>query len=223
MKLNQFLSEDFKRASNEDINKFISQIHNMSYEQILNKAENMLAGGHVMGDISLGFRGSSRMVYMLPGYRVLKLRSDENQHDSEAGEAQNQAEIEMWQRHGDKEIMAEVYDYDNVNYSWLIMETAKQCSRMNYDEKNNKFKARYPKLGMSYTDFILFLSNLMDDKLKDLSLYKDIKPFSNWVKIKTNSDFAGDLVEDNMGFTKDGRLVCIDYGLSNEIYQDYYN
>lgn len=188
-------------------------------------------------------RGSSRIVYALSTGKVLKISRDER------GIAQTEAEISVWTNPSTKEVAAQVFDFD-PDYNWSVMEIAKTFKNIygkNYEgtlENELKIPHAY---GVVFTIYDIVkellsdrsdgLSDDIEEKFLDLSRGQEIvlrKRLDQYLKnphpfvlkivdlIRNNDLNIGDVVSDHFGKTADGRIVLIDYGLSEDVAEQYY-
>jgi len=169
--------------------------------------------------------GSSRIVYKIDDTKVLKLAKNKK------GIAQNDVEIEYSKYYDIKDIVAEVFDYEE-NGLWVEMELATKLTI-------GKFKQI---TGLNFKDYGLALHNyavehgvpVMRGKLK----YKIDKEFMGemWenefsyqiLSFIANYDIPpGDLGRLNTyGVVKrngEDTIVMIDYGLTSDVYTSYYS
>lgn len=168
--------------------------------------------------------GSSRVAYYIGNNKVLKLAKNAK------GIAQNEVEINYSGEYYIREILAEVFEYDEDS-KWLIMEKAEKVTK-------SKFKEI---VGISFDDYEKIISYyeyqykgtkrdikrprpefLTQDLEEDTELIYNI---SNYIG---NYDIIpGDLKRlSTYGIVKrDGKekIVLIDYGLDQEVYNKYYN
>ena len=187
-------------------------------------------------------RGSSRVVYALSTGKVLKISRDEK------GIAQTEAEVSVWSNPSTKEVAAQVFDFD-PDYNWSVMEIAKTFE-VPYNDYNGSLEHelgiptaygvvfeirdivdallsdRSDGLPEQITDKLLGLPRGQEIVLrKRLDKYlENPHPFVNKIVdlIHNNDLNTGDVVSDHFGKTADGRIVLIDYGLSEEVAEQYY-
>ena len=188
-------------------------------------------------------RGSSRVVYALSTGKVLKISRDER------GIAQTEAEISVWTNPLTKEVAAEVFDFD-PDYNWSVMEIAKTFKPAygNGYEGSLEHELKIPRAyGVMFTihDIVKELlsdrsdgfSEDIEEKFLEMSRGQEIvlrkrldqylenpHPFVNKiVDLVHNNDLnIGDVVSDHFGKTADGRIVMVDYGLSEDVAEQYY-
>ena len=188
-------------------------------------------------------RGSSRVVYALSTGKVLKISRDET------GIAQTEAEVSVWSNPSTKEVAAQVFDFD-PDYNWSVMEIARTFE-VPYNDYNGSLEHELgipTAYGVVFeirdiADALLsdrsdgLLPEQITDKLLELPRGQEIvlrkrldkylenpHPFVNKiVDLIDNNDLnTGDVVSDHFGKTADGRIVLIDYGLSEDVAEQYY-
>jgi len=167
--------------------------------------------------------GSSRVVYMIDNEKVLKLAKNKK------GLAQNEVEIDYSGYYDLAPILARVFDYSE-DHLWVEMELAKKVT---------------PKIFKQVTglDFNGFSDALIYDhrernprkfgsfsfkKPDDMDLYWENEFGLDMLSFMSGYDIpAGDLTKlSTYGLVKrDGQdaIVIIDYGLTNDVYQNYYS
>ena len=190
-------------------------------------------------------RGSSRVVYALSTGKVLKISRDEK------GIAQTEAEISVWTNPSTKEVAAQVFDFD-PDYNWSVMEIARTFKHMdsyNFEatlEHELKIPHAYG-VRLSIYDIVkeLLADHSDNDEYSDniLTKFLDLTHPEEYVMrkklkrylenphpfvlkivdlIRNNDLNIGDVVSDHFGKTADGRIVLIDYGLSEDVAEQYY-
>lgn len=166
-------------------------------------------------------RGSSRVVYNIDGTKVLKLAKNEK------GLKQNETEIDLGSQSYNEDVLAKVFDYDKENHLWVEMELARRA-------KKSDFKKEY---GFVFWDFARFMVNYSKNHNGEASIFYLDKELEEQMyenefvmevaQFMVDSDsLAGDIgTISSWGVVKrDGlwKLVLIDFGITHEIYQDYY-
>jgi hypothetical protein len=183
-------------------------------------------------------RGSSRRVYALSTGKVLKISRNV------MGIAQTEAEVAVWTNPSTREIAARVFDFD-PDYMWSVMEIAKTFN--NYDrtiENELKIPHAYGERFTIYDIVKELLSDRSDgkfawdieEKFLDLSRGQEIvlrKRLEQYLEnphpfvlkiidlVRNNDMNIGDVISDHFGKTADGRIVMIDYGLSEDVAKLY--
>lgn len=196
-------------------------------------------------------RGSSRVVYALSAGKVLKISRDERglaQTEAEVSVWSNPAKNEKNKVIVD-EVAAQVFDFD-PDYYWSVMEVAKTFKDpyRNYNGSLEQELGIPTAYGVKFTIAEIVNELLSDrsdgiateaiqDKLLELPrgqmlvLKKRLEkylenphPFVKKIKdlVNSNNLNTGDLVSDHFGKTADGRIVLIDYGLTEEVAQELY-
>lgn len=170
--------------------------------------------------------GSSRIVYQIDDEKVLKLARNKK------GLAQNEVEIEYSHYSDIDNIIAKVFEYDENNL-WLEAELArkltepkfKQITGFNWKDFSNM--VRYegdrifnPRQNRTFTGYLKQLNDEMweDDKFTfhifdfigsyDIRTYGDLMRINSYGVVKRNGE---------------ERVVMIDYGLTNNVYDSYYS
>lgn len=168
--------------------------------------------------------GSSRIVYKIDEEKVLKLAKNQK------GIAQNEVEIEYGQYSDIEDVVAKIFDYDEVNSLWVEMELARKV-------KASDFKRI---VGYDFADIQKAIHNygvdsgnvkrsfkydldkaLVEDMWENEFMYELFSYIGNY-GVPT-----GDLTRLNSyGLVKRGgedRIVLIDYGLTHDVYGSYYS
>jgi hypothetical protein len=166
-------------------------------------------------------RGSSRIVYRVDGEKVLKLAKNKK------GLLQNEVEIDLGSQSYNEDVLAKVLEYDNENHLWVEMELARRA-------KKSDFKKEH---GVRFEDFAMFIANYSLQSRGKKAIYhldKDIE------EQMYENDFIGEVAQfmadsdslpgdigaiGSWGLVKrDGlwKTVLIDFGITNDIYQNYY-
>ena len=151
--------------------------------------------------------GSSRLVFVLSSSKVLKVAK------SEAGIEQNEIEIKVRQS-TDSDILTKIFDYDS-KFRWIIAELVKPF----------KSSTEFMKAAGSDAYFFDRAARIYDDThdLDDVRQRYEQDGYENWELFSHNFmnifDIANefnitDLSYTNYGTTADGRLVILDYGLT---------
>lgn len=186
--------------------------------------------------------GSSRVVYALSTGKVLKISRDER------GLAQTEAEVSVWTNPSTKEVAAQVFDFD-PDFNWSVMEIARTFkSSWRYNASLEHELGIPNAYGATFTiaDIVNeLLSDRSDgiatetikDKLAELPRGQEIvlrkrlekylenpHPFVDKIAdlVHNNDLDTGDLVSDHFGKTADGRIVLIDYGLTDDVAEEFY-
>ena len=170
--------------------------------------------------------GSSRIVYQIDDNKVLKLAANEK------GQSQNQQEYDLYTDgliagKETQKLLAKIFSADEEEFNWIEMELVE---RVTSDDFKNK-------LGVPFPEFQKIISywgssNAGRENEKDKpALWDELNHNANnypwWkalINIGDNFDYA---VADwkrlsSWGKTQDGRMVLIDFGLSQDVYQSHY-
>lgn len=180
--------------------------------------------------------GSSRRTYLFSSHKVLKIAKND------AGRAQNKTEVEVFTNPQVKDITTKIFEYDD-NYQWILSELVKPVGEYGLSEWLGftslptsdllyiilPYKYDYPK--NTQVTGVDLINKLIKDKHGEKSdvfksqiyhkLVKFIRQLSKFVEA-TNMHYADLYVDDHYGFAPDGRLVVLDYGLSENTYDSYY-
>lgn len=166
-------------------------------------------------------KGSSRSVYRVDNYKVLKLARNKK------GIAQNETEIDWSGDSYYQPILADIFDYDRDNHYWVEMELAfkpkksdfKRLWNIQFDKLthylHNKEQENRGKGGFFY----------IEPEIKEqLNENEHVQHLLSFMYDADSS--AGDLVRINSwGLVRriDGEnLVLIDFGLTSDVYESYY-
>lgn len=165
--------------------------------------------------------GSSRIVYKIDDEKVLKLAKNKK------GLAQNEVEIRYSDDYLLKDVLAKIYAYDENNL-WVEMELARKVtptifktitgfSFPEFDIALDNFEVENKRKGYKRNINPDIVSKMWDDEfvstIFDLIGSYDI-PSGDLRRINSYGLVNGD---------GDERIVLIDYGLTNEVYQSYYS
>lgn len=160
-------------------------------------------------------KGSSRVVFRLDSKRVLKMAINNK------GLAQNQAEIDVVTNPKLSPIFAKIYDYGS-DYSWLISELVRPL------KSSREFEDL---TGLSEFFFLLM------DNLRTPNKEKQEQQIQRWLESHPNNLFfngiiqaikigklkPGDIALEHLGKTSNGRVVLLDYGLTDDVYSKHYS
>ena len=163
-------------------------------------------------------KGSSRAVYLLEPTKVIKLAINKK------GIAQNEHESDLKDGAAQySDVMAQIIDYDE-NYLWVEMEVAKKLDfklfRSITGLSFRTFSNAMWRIGMSEMGYQRYYDDIPEE-VKQNEFFQEIEDCANYLGIT-----ASDLQSKNQWgmVTRDGmtKIVIIDYGLNNRIYNDYY-
>lgn len=166
--------------------------------------------------------GSSRVVYRVDKDKVLKLAKNQK------GLAQNEAEIDWANDSYFDNLLANIFDYDEEKHLWVEMELAIRA-------KKGDFKRLW---GIDLEELYVYLDNFynqnngrrarfhQDEVTKDR--LDNNENVANVLDFMMNSDSQpGDLCKANSWgiVTREGyeTLVLIDFGLTSDVYDNYYS
>jgi hypothetical protein len=167
--------------------------------------------------------GSSRIVYMVDDTKVLKIARNKK------GLAQNEIEIDYSNYYDLKDITAQVFAYDQNNL-WVEMELAKKVTPAIFERV----------VGFTFADYCAGLRKHHDEinpkrgswSSSDVSkevyeaMWEDEFTYEMLSFIGGYDIPVGDLCKLNTyGLVKrngEDTIVMIDYGLNNDVWQDYY-
>ena len=159
--------------------------------------------------------GSSRGVYALTSKRVLKIALND------AGLAQNEAELATFTDPQVKPILAKIFDYDPKN-RWLISELVRPAG-YNEIEKHLGFENIY------FEEFVATVAGGHGyDWLLQSGRYPEVEQHEELANALSYLVNEGDMLvadlesKSSWGFTADRRLVLLDAGATNEIYDTHY-
>ena len=169
--------------------------------------------------------GSSRIVYKIDDTKVLKLAKNAK------GIAQNDVEIEYSKYYDIKDILAEVFDYDD-NGLWVEMELATKLSI-------GKFRQI---TGLDFKEYAMVLHNYaVEHAVTTMRGKHKYKVSEDTVKEMWENEFSYDILSfignydippgdlgrlNTYGIVKrngEDTIVIIDYGLTAEVYSSYYS
>jgi hypothetical protein len=164
--------------------------------------------------------GSSRAVFLVNNRHVIKMAKMRSfsGHSFDVGRAQNEAEVDLYTNPDIKPFVAEVYDYDK-NYNWIMSELVRPLRESEEFEKLT---------GVRWPDFVSLCSRGMipDSRWKPLAeeTYKDNRFVQSFVDMleKTDIDAYDFTALTQLGKTRDGRVVLLDYGFSTRVRDKYY-
>jgi hypothetical protein len=163
--------------------------------------------------------GSSRIVYEIDDYRVLKLAKNSK------GLAQNKLESNEYINSDYPDIIAKVLETDR-NFKWLISERSKKVT-----------KSRFKKIvGVGIEEFSIYLM-LKTDKHRNRSRMFRPTVDADDIEILNNDEFTQRLLDFIFNYNMadgdfgrkanlgeiDGRLVLVDYGADIDVLRNHYH
>jgi hypothetical protein len=156
-------------------------------------------------------RGTSRAAFTLSGKYVLKIALNEK------GIAQNETEVQISNNGATKDIVTKIYGA-GPNKEWLISDIVKELS------SSKEFESL---TGAGWTDFRIGLRALL--LKKDVKDFKDLdaqtQQFCKKIAAAARKTdlLYGDIVQlDHWGKTPDSRLVLLDYGFTEGVWEKHY-
>lgn len=163
--------------------------------------------------------GSGRIVYKIDDEKVLKLAKNRK------GVAQNEVEVDYSHDYVIKHLFAKTYDF-HPDFLWLEMEL---CKKINYnrfkqlvgvDFKTYSYMIKYEYYRMNSSGSRIYVSK--PDNYENLLDNEFIGEVLNYI---SNFDVVvGDLTRiSTYGENSDNEIVIIDYGLSQQVFDDYYS
>ena len=173
--------------------------------------------------------GSSRIAFRIDEDKVLKLAKNVK------GRLQNEAEYRLWiDPYMDQDFLARVFEYEEDG-EWIEMELVTKAKPSDFKKEfgisiqdMDTFQRRLTQDFSSRTMVFSFTSKVYD-KWHSGELEEDnekLFEFLNSVQemIGSYNYSIGDLGRiSSYGVTKDGRIVIIDYGLTNEVFASHYS
>ena len=171
---------------------------------------------YVRGLLPVIGSGTGRIVFDIDGSYVLKLAKNRK------GIAQNEVEITIGSYDENKYILANIFDSDD-NYTWIVAEKAKKISPKRFKDLVG-VDIKYVYYGVSN-----MLSNMSYNIPDDIQEIINDNEFVNEIHdlCANHSVDIGDLNKLS-SFGESVRygepsVIVIDYGLNDEVYQEYYN
>ena len=168
--------------------------------------------------------GSSRIVYMIDDEKVLKLAKNNK------GIAQNEVEYDYAEHLSNNPVLAKVFDADKDNNTWIEMELARKLNEAKFKQIT----------GHDWKYFAQEVINVYREIHKQKQLYRvpedakmalwddEVFCYQIFKLMETHPEFkGGDLARINSyGIVKRGgsdRIVLIDFGLTNNVWDSYYS
>ena len=171
--------------------------------------------------------GSSRIVYKIDDEKVLKLAKNQK------GIAQNQNETDYYlQQIG---CFAKVYDFDNENYLWVEMQLATKAKPSDFERITGyKFDVICAWIDYCHESYSgrKFYRNRAYDEIFNSEEFQENYEYSIFYMIQDylgnyGLESTGDLKRiSSWGVVRNGgqeELVLIDFGLTDNTYETYYN
>lgn len=201
-----FSSEKFS------INQFKKLAETGDEKPLLEYAENFLE--------KIG-TGSSREVFVLTSKTALKIAL------SEAGRAQNVNEVKLQKsRKIDTTLFAKIYSYDKIKFNYVIAELVRPLTSEDEFATSTGIDFDYLDQLFYYEEYIRLGRKSGYFNLPDLLDLKGKNKFFNSIwnaSIGEKRLMAGDLASiEQWGKTSEGRVVLLDYGLSETTFKTFY-
>lgn len=209
----RLIDEYYKKATEE----LLEPTGHKSIKEVLDQVSSTKSFSGRMKLCKDNFRyltsGSARSVFILPDGKVLKLAKNVK------GVAQNATESDYMTQ---TPVTNKVYDSD-PNDLWIVTDLAKKTSK-------GAFKAF---TGMNFDEYALALKYWDNERRGTRSFFS--KP-NNYEKILDNEFFgevielmgnfdmpAGDFARINSYGEVNGKIVLVDYGLTDDIFKEFYS
>lgn len=155
----------------------------------------------------LGKPGSSRTAFLLSSKYVLKIAHNEK------GIGQNESERDTSAASNDSPLITRVYAADDQN-RWLIVDLVKELNE--YEDFEN----------LTGTNWDNFTATIYDHLGRRATKTLDPDKFTQQVitLCQKHDLLPGDIDKiEHWGKTPDGRVVLLDYGLTNKVWDTYYD
>jgi len=167
-------------------------------------------------------RGSSRVVYKVDDTKVLKLAKNNK------GVAQNEVEINWGNDSYYGSLLANVIEYDEDEHLWVEMELAKPIKKSDFKRffgfdlnTVNMYLLNQRNLDNGKRFFLYSIDDEIEERLDEDPFIQLLLAF-----MRDSDSLPGDLAKANSwGLVKrDGSddIVLIDFGITSDIYNDYY-
>lgn len=159
--------------------------------------------------------GSARVVYRVNETKVLKLAKNKK------GLAQNEVEVQFANDYVSKSSVAKIYDYEENHYLWVESEFCKKVTT----------KGFYEITGMKFKEFTEALHYNYSTNhgrgvfgVKPTQEMWENEYFTEFSNLMINYDLpAGDMMRiSSYGVDQEGAVVLTDYGLTKDVFDEYY-
>ncbi len=213
MNINNIIKEEIQNYLDEDY----PSSFNMDYFESLTSFKKRIE--YCEEHLNKISSGSGRIVYKIDDEKVLKLAKNKK------GVAQNEVEVDYSHDYVIKHLFAKTYDF-HPDFLWVEMEL---CKKINY----NRFKQLVGVDFKTYSHMInyeyyrinnsgLKIYGSKPDNYENLLDNEFISEILNYI---SNFDVpVGDLNKiSTYGENSDNEIVIIDYGLSQQVFDDYYS
>lgn len=212
-KINQLIKEEIEQYLDEDYPSSFDMDHFKSLSSFRKRI------AYCQEHLNRISSGSGRIVYKIDDEKVLKLAKNRK------GVAQNEVEVDYSQDNYIKHLFAETYEF-HPDFLWLEME---YCKKLNF----NRFKQLTGVDFKEYSNMLLYEKERVSSRSSRLKFpepenYDELIENEFIVEVVdyiANYDIpVGDLTRiSTYGENSDNEVVIIDYGLSKEVYDDYYS
>lgn len=157
--------------------------------------------------------GSARQVFLLSSSKCLKIAINEK------GVAQNKIEVNLYTKTKHKNILAKIYDCDK-KYNWVISELVRPINSQEFKTLTHCYITTivYAALALIKNKPIQFGFDNEQDVETQMPMIKDLSGI-----IKAHDLMYQEFDKEHAwGKTSDGRIVLLDYGITNKVYDKYY-
>ncbi len=162
--------------------------------------------------------GSSRTAFEYSSGKVLKVASPfrgDVYGTSKAGIAQNKAEVDAYTNPKIKPITTKIFDYDS-NFNWIISELVRPVSHFEFESYVGCPPMEAAELAINFNKSGRTNFDYHDEEVNE----GFIEALASLIKEGTHS---ADLeVISHWGKTSDGRIVVLDYGFNQEVFNEFY-
>jgi hypothetical protein len=174
-------------------------------------------------DTKLVGEGSSRIVFLVEnGKRVLKVSKYQR------GKAQNRTEAQAVSAPNSRVYLPKMFA-KAADYSWILVEGVDPIKSAREFERRSAVPLKYVEIGIDFLSPEIQGRRSSDKTYQKYKQVHDVLSKKNpWygglIRMAKAADLvAGDIGKwDSWGITKRGRLVLIDYGLTEEVWNQYY-
>jgi hypothetical protein len=153
--------------------------------------------------------GSSRIAFVYKSTQVIKIAKNEK------GIAQNATEVEISQDEGTKNVVAKIFYADPQN-RFVISELVRPL------KSGEDIRRLEQQAGVTFGDFVRTIRSVENspDKIDDIK-NPWIKSVA-WIVISHDLISSDALAEEHWGVTPEGRIVLLDYGFTENVFQKHY-
>lgn len=171
--------------------------------------------------------GSSRYVFILNSRKVLKIARDQHDNDGPldgAGIAQNHLEFTVSKNANVNDCISLVYDAD-PGFRWIISDLVKEIDSQRHLESTlNIRQGQLWNYIEEVCDGVESIGVIVAHYASTDANVTTLTDFSNSLRnlVRLNNLSSGDVSWHHFGITRDRRIVLFDYGLSYDVYNQYY-